>query len=511
MDDNRNRRILGRRLPGRFGQRPGRGTLAPPVATTAGFSDQDRLLPSGVETIRSLFSVIIGAGTAWVTPLPAAPTAPAALRVLVPNGGWCWFQDERAILAGDTVVFGSVKSPSGDIDAHAWHPRSGRVESFTLAPKHESDDHDAPAFLALPDGSILASWANHGGAQPKELNKHLWWRRTTAPGDIRAWTPTESAVLPSSVSYTNLFRLPAERGRIYNFNRSVGFNPNYLVSDDDGRTFRYGGRLLAWPHPAKTDPKSSGQTGGGRPYVKYASNGRDTIHVLTTEDHPRAYFNGIFHGFIRGGTLHGSDGQAVAPLSQTAETSVRPDQLTPVYLGDAEHVAWTVDLHLDARERPVVIFSVQVNGAATQHLKSATGMDLRYFYARFDGTRWHVHPLARAGTELYGVESDYSGLAAIVPHRPERVFISTNADPVSGRPLVSATDGRRHHEIFSGLTADGGATWVWTPVTRDSTADNLRPIVPIGDRFGTVVMWLRGTMRTYRDYTFEVVGYVEPR
>jgi hypothetical protein len=48
-------------------------------------------------------------------------------------------------------------------------------------------------------------------------------------------------------------------------------------------------------------------------------------------------------------------------------------------------------------------------------------------------------------------------------------------------------------------------------VTRDSTADNLRPIVPIGDRFGTVVMWLRGTMRTYRDYTFEVVGYVEPR
>ncbi|MBI4621721.1 MAG: hypothetical protein HY736_00685 [Verrucomicrobia bacterium] len=48
-------------------------------------------------------------------------------------------------------------------------------------------------------------------------------------------------------------------------------------------------------------------------------------------------------------------------------------------------------------------------------------------------------------------------------------------------------------------------------MTRNSTADNLRPIVPIGDRLGTLVLWLRGTMRTYRDYDFEVVGCVEPR
>ncbi len=455
-----------------------------------------------------LFTGLVISGR--TAPVEATASAPESLRVLVPNGGWCWFQDERAILVGDTVVFGSVKSPSGDIDAHAWNPVTGTVRTFTLAPQHESDDHNVPAFLALPDGRILASWGNHGRVQPKENNQRLWWRRTVRPGDITEWEPTSSLPHSDGVTYTNLYRLSAENGRIYNFSRSIAFNPNYTVSEDDGQTFRYGGRLLSWRQPAKHDPKSTRATGGGRPYVKYASNDRDTLHMLTTEDHPGAYHNSIYHGFVRGGSVFTSDGKAVAPLSRTQDTLIQPTDLTLVYRGDADHVAWTVDLHLDANERPVAVFSVQHNGSAVQDQRTATGMDLRYYYARHDGTGWHVHPLAYAGTELYAAESDYSGLVAIVPHQPERVFISTNSDPVSGRPLVSATDGRRHYEIFSGLTTDGGATWTWTEVTRNSKADNLRPIVPIGDRLGTVVLWLRGTIRTFRDYDFEIVGYVAP-
>lgn len=459
----------------------------------------------------SAFLFLVGV-VAWghSAPVSAAASAPASVRVLVPDGGWCWFQDERAILVGDTVVFGSVKSPSGDIDAHAWNPLTGAVQTFTLAPQHESDDHNVPAFLALSDGRILASWGNHGRVQPKANNQRLWWRRTVRPGDISEWEPTSSLLHSASVTYTNLYRLSAENGRIYNFSRSIAFNPNYTLSDDEGETFRYGGRLLSWEQPAKHDSKATRATGGGRPYVKYASNNRDTIHVLTTEDHPGAYQNSIYHGFIRDGSVYTSNSRAVASLSRTQETALKPTDLTVVYKGDADHVAWTVDLQLDASERPVAVFSVQHDGASVQDQRSATGMDLRYYYARHDGSRWHVHPLAYAGTELYGAESDYSGLVAIVPHQPERVYISTNSDPVSGRPLVSTTDGRRHHEIFSGLTADGGATWTWTAVTSNSTADNLRPIVPMGDRLGTVVLWLRGTMRTFRDYDLEIVGYVAP-
>ena len=429
-------------------------------------------------------------------------------QVLVPNGGWCWFQGERAILVGDTVVFGTVKSPQGDIDVHSWKPATGAVASFTLAAHHESDDHDAPALLALPDGRLLASWGNHGAAKPKEHNQRLWWRVSAEPGSIAAWAPVQSLAHPGNLSYTNLHRLEDEGGRIYNFSRSTGFNPNYTVSDDNGRTFRYGGRLLFWPPPAKSDPKLARATGGGRPYVKYASNGRDTIHFVATEDHPGAYQNSLYHGFYRAGALHASDGRPLGPLSRTNTTTLRPTDLTPVYRGDPDHVPWPVDLHLDAHGRPVTLFSVQVNGAASQNQREASGLELRYFYARHDGTRWIVHPLAAAGTELYPVESDYSGLAALVPHDPARVFISTNADPVSGRPLVSSADGRRHHELFAGVTTDGGATWTWTAVTHDSRVDNLRPVIPAGQPGVAVLLWLQGTLRTYRDYDLSVVGLV---
>jgi hypothetical protein len=93
-----------------------------------------------------------------------------------------------------------------------------------------------------------------------------------------------------------------------------------------------------------------------------------------------------------------------------------------------------------------------------------------------------------------------------VPGDPARVYVSTDADPATGAPLVSAADGRRHWEIFAGATGDGGRTWRWQAVTRDSAADNLRPIVPRGNGAGEILLWLRGRYRSYTDYDLEVVG-----
>jgi hypothetical protein len=60
--------------------------------------------------------------------------------------------------------------------------------------------------------------------------------------------------------------------------------------------------------------------------------------------------------------------------------------------------------------------------------------------------------------------------------------------------------------LFEGRTPDGGATWTWTGLTADSTFDNIRPIVPRWDSTGTMLLWLRGTYRTYTDYDLDVVG-----
>ena len=46
-----------------------------------------------------------------------------------------------------------------------------------------------------------------------------------------------------------------------------------------------------------------------------------------------------------------------------------------------------------------------------------------------------------------------------------------------GTPLVSSADGKRHYELFRGERGANGK-WTLTPFTRNSTFDNLRPVIP---------------------------------
>jgi hypothetical protein len=51
----------------------------------------------------------------------ATQREPARPRPVVLNddGGWCWFQDERALVVGDRLVFGSVAAGRRDGPAEA--------------------------------------------------------------------------------------------------------------------------------------------------------------------------------------------------------------------------------------------------------------------------------------------------------------------------------------------------------------------------------------------------------
>ena len=185
------------------------------------------------------------------------------------------------------------------------------------------------------------------------------------------------------------------------------------------------------------------------------SNGTDTVHITYTEAHPRDFDNSIYHVYYKGGTLYRSDGTAIHPLTQGLTT---PDEGTRIFQGDANNVAWTVDVVLDpANGRPHVVYSVQIGSAGLP--TGQGGTDMRYRYARWDGTAWRDHPLAYAGTRLYSGEDDYTGLASLDPTDTSVIYISTNANPTTGAALMSAADGRRHWEIFRGDTANAGDSW----------------------------------------------------
>ena len=417
---------------------------------------------------------------------PANYVAGALVR-LNDNGGWSWFMDPRVIVDEGKLIVGSVRSVGpeattrddprwGNVEIEVYDIATGKVDTTVLHPHFQQDDHNGPAFLVRPDGRILAIYTKHA------VERKVYWR-ISEPHNPLAWGPTSILETPGrdvtyagdNDTYSNPFRLP--NGRTYNFFRGVNHDPNYMYSDDDGTTWKYGGRWLY------------GRTGYS-PYLKYASDGKGTVHFVTTEDHPRNFDNSLYHGYLRDGTLYHSDGRGVGPLNTGTEAKIATWDFTKVFQGTPDNVAWMVDIRLDKDDRPYVLFSTQVDGRGLP--RGQGGMDLRYHYARWDGRAWYEHEIAYAGTRLYPSEDDYSGLGALDPNNPDVLYISTDADPATGKPLVSAADQRRHYELFRGVREGKSDRWTWTPITRNSTVDNLRPIIPKWNDRRTALVWMRG-------------------
>jgi hypothetical protein len=179
---------------------------------------------------------------------------------------------------------------------------------------------------------------------------------------------------------------------------------------------------------------------------------------------------------LRGRVLFFSDGQVLGSISKSTDTSFSSWDLSKVFAGDLDNVSWIDDIKLDKRGHAIILFSVKEDGRGLT--RGRGGLDIRYHYGIWDGKAWHTAEMAYAGTRLYAGEDDYTGLATFDRNHPNVVYISTNADPVTGRPLVSGADQLRHYELFRGTTRDRGKSWQWEPITANSTMDNLRPIVP---------------------------------
>ena len=420
------------------------------------------------------------------------------------NGAWCWFQDERALVdpANSTLLVGSVAAPEGpggesrggNIEVAVLDLATGESTVHVLHEQLESDDHNAPALLIRPDGRYLAMYAKH------KTDNYSRWRVSVRPHDATEWEAeqvfdwTELAD-GRGATYSNLHRLAAE-SRTYNFVRAVNDDPTLMVSDDDGSTWSYGGKLF-------TRPKVGYVNG----YTRYSSNGTDRIDLITTDHHPRDFNNSIYHGYVQGDALHDAAGQVVSkPVIGSA--GVSQVELTTIFAagteldGDVLTHGWTADLRRQGTQLAAII-TCRANDV-TGVLKRVQQLDVddhRLLYARFDGSAWSLHPLAVAGPGYLPHEQDYTGLGAVDPYDLDHVYISASVDPRSGEPT-------KHYEIYSGRTADGGASWAWEAITADSAVDNVRPIVVPGDARVHALCWFRGSMRSSQAYETEIVAVV---
>lgn len=481
-----------------------------------GMMNRDKLHPSAkayqvwADALKPILTEILGPPAKEdhappPTGVPAAQDPAAKLITFNDNGAWCWYQDPRVVHdpANETLLVSSVAASeaadrtdrAGDIDVVTYHLNGGATSRFVL---HHAlmpqDDHNTATLLIRQDGRYLAMYSRHN------RDNTTYWRVSTRPHDASEWAPQQTfdwtpyfnTVDPRNhVTYSNLFYLSAE-DRAYDFSRAVNTDPTILVSSDQGTSWSFGGKLL-----------TTGRVGYVNGYTKYASNGVDRIDFITTEHHPRDFNNSIYHGFVRGGKLHRSDG-TIVDENVLDNDGVPPTKLTKVFAAgtafgpDTLTHAWTVCLRLDSAGRPFGLITARANDAP----ENSNFSDHRLLYARFDGSTWHVHPVAKLGACLWPAEQDYTGLGALDGADPDLVYVSTPIDPRDGKDL-------KVHEIFKGTTPNGGATWSWTPVTAGSTVDNLRPVVCTLGGNDRAVLWFRGTMSRSQHYHCAIVGIIE--
>ncbi len=409
-----------------------------------------------------------------VVSFPLLATGPAVLN---PDGAWCWFQDDRAVVHGGKLSVSSI-TRAGQVQITTWDFKTGALNVATLRSNFDRDDHNAAGLLLRHDGRLMAFYARHN-------REPLMYHRLAArPGDAADWEPEQSydGGLTDRFTYANPFQLASENNRIYNFWRGKDFNPTWSASDDGGRSWRPAANHIYFRK-------------GERPYVKYASNGVDTIHFVFTEGHPnRPYKTSLYHAFYRRGGLYRSDGTFIRKLE---ERPVTPAEATRIYDGENTETgeAWVWDVALDRSGRPVVVYSTHPSPE-----------DHRYRYARWNGKAWDDRQIAFAGRRLYKAEGYYSGGIALDPDDLRVVYLSSNVNIRDGQP---SSGGR--YEIYRGSTRDGGHSWKWRPLTTGSSHDNLRPIVPPRHPKGVFVLWFRGVYRAYTDYETEVVAYTDAK
>lgn len=409
----------------------------------------------------------IGGESGQVGTSSAAKPAAGGIREMSSDGAWCWFADPRAVYyeGHRKRTYAGWVNSGGDIEIGAYDHRTGKTEAATLRVNLQRDDHANPAILIQPDGRLRVFYSTHGGGS-------MWYRISAKPEDISAWG--EEVRIPANVegnrgfTYPNPYILKNENNRIYLFWRGGDYQPDFSTSDDGTN----------WAVPRSLI------RGGERPYIKYESDGRSTIHFAFTDGHPRnEEFNNIYYACYRDGALYRANGERIKSLSELPLAPSEADKVYDAKINSAR--AWIWDIALDSHNYPVIVYASYPD--ENTH---------NYRYARWNGKQWDDYELGYAGSWFPKTpagkkepEPHYSGGIVLDHGEPSTVYLSR---------LVDKT-----FEIEKRTTSDGGRTWDSRFITSGSKLDNVRPAAVRNRKPGQSpsVLWMENFRYVhYTDY-----------
>lgn len=410
-----------------------------------------------------------------------------AYTTFMEDGGWCWYQDPRTVIANGKLIIGGLSGQSGDVRLGVFDLQSEAIDTALVFHKDfQKDDHNVPALYRREDSSILAMWAKHASEK-----KHYY--KISQSQDYSSWSDTKTFEHDydhrTGVTYMNLYHMKNE-GKLYNFFRDgLNFNPTFITSDDNGET--WGDRT----HFISNDVE-----GFQRPYARYLQVDDNTVGVSYTDAHPRAFGNNLYYVEFSNNTFYNVDGSAIKSLNKGPLRSSQAEKIysgsntkqKPIVNESVPNSAWTCAMAKDNNNNPHIGYTLYLDDS-----------DHRYRVASWDGEKWNDREIAYAGKYLYKVESSYTGLFAFDPEDPSNVYISTDVDPSTGEDLGGK------HEIYSAKIGvnDDISTIRWKAITKNSPHRNIRPIVVANEGY-KVLLWLYGPWYDYLNYDSNVIGII---
>jgi hypothetical protein len=337
----------------------------------------------------------------YQTSCPSLPTSVLASKDIIQfndNGGWFWFQDERALVdtkAGKFIIGSVASGGSRDSDQEVviYDIATGSSQRFTLESDLNVDEHNAPAFAILPDGTYAAIWATHRDTCYSYYSVYSgtsWspyatydWAQDGCP-----WDQASNPVPPHKVAYANPWYLSAEN-KILSPTRSVSTSPAMLQSTDGGNSWKFYGRL--------TSTQTVGYVAG---YYKYWGNGVDRIDFVGTEAHPRDQNNNLWHGYYKGGKLYDTsdnlvdddacdtDAQDISSFTQVLKAGTSVGTTTLCRL-------WNHDIVRYDDGTIAILGQERADNCSSS--PAGSDPDKRMIYMRWDGKIWKTTYLVKAG------------------------------------------------------------------------------------------------------------------
>lgn len=430
-------------------------------------------------------------------------SAQTNFAVLTTDGAWTWYNDTRALFYNGKLYFGFVRAADSKTTLSVFDLATGQTTNLWASGFTQLDDHNNPGLLAKSDGRLLAMYSRHISDQ------YFSYRTSSSTNPVTATGWNSEINIPNSgagMTYANPFQLAGEGGKIYNFCRNQNFNPTIYTSTDGGTN---------WSAPQLFIQAGTGGT--VRPYVKYSSDNTQRVDFLYTDGHPRDVANSLYHLYYQGGAFYQTDGTLVKNYAALPILHDAGERGAVIYqYSDADQAdpnewiptgrAWCWETAAQSNGAPVCVFTVQRDNVTGP----TSGLDDRiyYYYARWTGTNWQKRFIAQAGRPLYAAEDDYAGGICIDPIEPNVIYISSNAqNPFNLTDTTNvALSASQRYELWRGVTADGGLTFTWSPITTNSAADNLRPYIPRRNGGERCVLWFRGSYASYTSYSCSIVG-----